>query len=226
MSEKTDNVKFIYEKAIERYLDFEKKYKEWVYMYAIFIGALFIAYYSLISDNCKSDVCQSNVCFLLILIPVIGILTGFCWLGAFYGHRKWLLSWNKVLLFHEERYLQEVCKEEEERKKYRLWSLVHEESLRKYGFSTQTITNLFIRLVIIAWSFILCYSILGFCWIWATILFVLSLVFIHFSFEKKKKKGETGKRCRLLSDIDSHYKLVEEKRIKYRIVDPKRKIEL
>jgi hypothetical protein len=36
---------FIYEKAIERYNKFEMKYKEWMYLYAIFVGALLVAFY-------------------------------------------------------------------------------------------------------------------------------------------------------------------------------------
>jgi len=200
--------RFIYEKAIERYLDIEGKYKEWTYMYAIFVGALFVGYGADSGDS-----------FLSSLIPIIGLLTSLCWFGSFYGYRRWLVSWNKVLRLHEERYLKEVCNNNDLQ---RLYSLVDEKSVKRLGFSTQSITNLFIRLVIVAWSLILfkkCFDV--FC----LIAIVISAGFVLFPLIWSPIKNCKWK-CWLLSDTDNHYKLNQDKTGEYKVCPPSQRATL
>jgi uncharacterized membrane protein len=88
----------------------------------------------------------------------MGLLASFCWLGSFYGHKSWSSSWIQILHYHEGLYLEKSRVEKPD--DYRVYSLVVEDAVKKRGFSTPTITGIFIWIVIFGWSILLIKEIL------------------------------------------------------------------
>jgi len=213
----------MYEKAIAGYHNFVVKYKEWMYLYAIFVSVFFVAYYTLKAKVCN---CNNDFEILFIVITVMGFLTSLCWLGAWYGHYRWYLSWTKILHFHEERYLKKAFREEDV-KNHRVYTLVYEKAVKYLGFSTQKITGLFIRLVIMAWGFLfLLQSNIVSCWIYAVLWAVFGVLaiclFISLIIRIIKKKN---RKCWLLSNTDPMYRLKDDGNT-YNIELPIKKITL
>lgn len=56
-------LKYLYEKAIEGYKFNVERYKDWMNLYAIFVGAFFVAYYTIFSSE-KNDVLFNCVAWI------------------------------------------------------------------------------------------------------------------------------------------------------------------
>ena len=140
MNENKENSKYLCEKAIDGYIHITERYKDWMNLYAIFTGAFFIAYYTL----CKSKT------ELSVLIIILGLITSFCWLFSFYGYYHWLISWNKILHYHENLFL----KDSNLSGKYRIYSFYFQPK-GKPLYSTQKITEKFLFCVIGGWFVLL-----------------------------------------------------------------------
>lgn len=155
---------YAYEKAINGYLSHVQRYKDWMNLYALFTGALFIGYYTM----------PEELFIEKMLILIIGLIGSFCWLGSFYGYYNWLISWTKILHYHESKYIEAMGKDDT----FRVYSLVSEEAV-KWGLSTQKITRIFIYCIVIGWASLLINKLLPNKDIWtiivipATVLLVL-----------------------------------------------------
>jgi len=218
---KEESNKYLYEKAIEGYQFQVKRYNTWTNLYAIFVGACLLAYTNLEGKDNYA---------LIILITIVGLLTSICWLGSFYGYYYWTISWTNILHLREQLYLDSLKKNGENN--IPVYCLADNESLKKYGFSTQKITNLFIRIVNIAWgalflyqifktfgnkpllsSFLLITSVKSLLILLVIFLLILSIIFLfspYFNRNKEKKKKRNSF-CRwLLSDTKSMYKIIKK----------------
>lgn len=145
MDEKELN-KFMYEKAIEERKHLLSNYNWWTNMFAIINGALFIALYSLKSEN-------GNV--LGIVISIIGVVASFAWFLFIKSYYSWIESWIKVVAFYEMEYSKSQ-NETEGKYMYRLFAGAN------YPFSTQKITKVFSGILIVGWSFVLFWKLIGF----------------------------------------------------------------
>lgn len=138
-----------YDRAISAYQFQVERYHTWMNYYSLFEGALLVALYSV--D--RNDVGH----LVYLLIPILGFIVSLCWLGSIVGHRCWMNSWLDIVkkLEHEE-----YDKKKVSTKIYNSYSINQN---KKNFLSTQVITQIFISIVIVAWSIILLYySILGF----------------------------------------------------------------
>jgi hypothetical protein len=191
-----------------------ERYNIWTNYFTIFVGALFIAYYNVDDD------------FLKLLISLIGYISTLCWLGSFYGYYTWLISWTKILIYHEEQFIK--CKADkddkettdEENDKLRLYSMVDKKVLEQRGFSTQKITRNLIYTIAVAWLCIVGYTVFGVlrecctCAVHCGIIAGLGLLILSVIIIRILRKG-------LLSYIDEHYDLTKEGG-KYYIKKPKK----
>jgi hypothetical protein len=59
----------LYEKAIEGYKFNVERYKDWMNLYAIFVGAFFVAYYTIFASG-KNDI-------LLFIIALLGLIASY-----------------------------------------------------------------------------------------------------------------------------------------------------
>jgi hypothetical protein len=139
MKTKEEMKEAMYDKAIQAYHNHVKRYNTWMNYYAIFTGTLFLAYYHIGEDQH----------LVKILSVLVGYISSLCWLGSFSGYYTWLKSWTHVLVYHEKKVLEDF--NPIKGKDLRLYSLVHKESLKDNGYSTQKITRIFICVVICAW---------------------------------------------------------------------------
>lgn len=130
--------KYMYEKAIKAYEFQVGRFNTWMNYYALFVGALFIAYYTTKNSYIKlSEIGHFSIVFM-------GLFSSICWLLSLLGHYSWIKSWTKIVHFHEEQ-LPGL------KDRHRVYTLFYEKSLKKYGYSTQKVTLIFIGLVIFAW---------------------------------------------------------------------------
>lgn len=173
-------------------------------LYAIFVGAFFIAYYNVSRDN------NSN--FVSIVVIIGGFIATVGWFCSLLGYYSWLISWTNILIFHENNLVKE-------NKNHRVYSMIEKTYLTNTGFSTQKITKAFIFIVMILWLCILGYQIYQVyknnCECAFYIAFSFPLLFAGFVwglillFRKN-----------LMSNIDSHYILHQEREGTYEIKEP------
>lgn len=198
-----DSKKYFYEKAIQGLEFHTSRFNTWMNLYAIFVGAFFIAYYN-ISE-------KDNFNFVSIVIIMGGFLATVCWLCSLLGYYSWLLSWTKIILFHEDNLVGE-------NKSHRVYSMIEKTYLTKTGFSTQKITKVFISIVLILWLCILGYQLhqvyqydcCAYYIAFSAPLLFAGLVWVLISLYRK----------RLMSNIDSHYILYKGQDGNYEIQDP------
>ena len=150
-----------YEKAIDAYRFQVGRYHTWMNFYSLFNGALLIAVYSLQCKTCK----ESNV--LLLFLGVVGLIAGLCWLGSIIGNRYWMNSWLQIVkeLEKNEPEKKEVEKKEVEKKEVEKKEGRKEENVpqiyntvlfndgqERNFLSTPVLTQVFITIVVLAWS--------------------------------------------------------------------------
>lgn len=126
-----------YEKAIEGRNFHYQNYNSWVNLYSIFTGAIFIAFYTVIDKN--------NFLGNLIkmILPVIGFIASSCWQKSVQGFYDWMNSWIKVVQEYEDK-LNKISYP----KVYHVYGAYLN---RRKGLSTQKITMIFIKCLMIAW---------------------------------------------------------------------------
>jgi len=127
-----------YERAISAYQFQVERYHTWMNYYSLFEGALLVALYS---------VDRNEVGHLVyLLIPILGFIVSLCWLGSIVGHRCWMNSWLDIIKYLEEK---------DENKKNKIYNSFSSKQSKKDFLSTQVITQIFISIVIVAWSIVL-----------------------------------------------------------------------
>lgn len=151
-NQSSDNkLKVAYEMAMNAYQFSVQRHKEWMYIYAIICGALLVA---LFNDN----ICY--ISFAPMLIAILGCITTICWLLSFIGHYEWSKNFIRILARNEKLYFNE--KQENELFVYNgvLVAKDYKDSDHYLpGFySTQKITILFLKMVLIAWNIILAWT--------------------------------------------------------------------
>jgi hypothetical protein len=87
----------MYEKAIAGYQFHVTRYKDWMNMYAIFVGALFVGYYNIAA----SSFVECNNIILEFIILIVGLIASLSWLVSFQGYYTWMISWIRILQLHE-----------------------------------------------------------------------------------------------------------------------------
>ena len=158
-----------------------------------------------------------NEHFIRILVSVLGFFASVCWFGSLLGYYSWLMSWTKIVIFHEG-----MIPKVKRNNKLRVYSLVSASYLEGTGFSTQKITKIFITLVMLAWLCVFGYELYSispdschaYCLAFSGPSLLFALTYIIFLFIKKK----------ILSTLDNHY-FLKEKNLKYEIEDPQKKID-
>ena len=188
-----------YKMSFEAYKLSVLRHREWMYIYAIIEGALFIALYTLLEassllsiDNIKS--------FLVILIAFLGAITSFCWFLSFRGHYEWTKNFIRILCKNEEMYFNDG----EDRGLFVYAQVIPDTEPKQRQtichlpgfFSTQKIMLLFIRIVFLAWIFVLIFLMCiyggvkfgdgGLCLILLPILIGMIILFIWCFLEGKK----------------------------------------
>lgn len=196
--------KYFYEKAIQGLEFHTSRFNTWMNLYAIFVGAFFIAYYN-VSE-------KSNSNFVSTIVIMGGFIATVCWFCSLLGYYSWLLSWTKILHFHEDNLVKK------NKRSYRVHSMIEETYLTKTGFSTQKITIVFIFIVMILWLCLLGYQLHQVyqndcCAYYIAIsapLLIAGLVWgLIFLFRKH-----------LMSNIKSHYVLYQRQGGTYEIKEP------
>lgn len=134
----------MYEKAIEGRNFHYSSYNHWVNLYAIFTGAIFVGFYQTYNSNR----------IISVLCAVCGIAGTLCWLISVSGYYDWMKSWIKIVHKYEER-LNEPLKKDERRYVFSVYLGKEEE---KKHYSTQKTTRLFIKILLVAWHILFCYS--------------------------------------------------------------------
>lgn len=185
--------KYFYEKTIQGLEFHTSRFNTWMNLYAIFVGAFFIAYYN-VSE-------KSNSNFVSTIVIMGGFIATVCWFCSLLGYYSWLLSWTKILLFHENNLVKE-------NKSYRVYSMIEKTYLTKTGFSTQKITKVFIFIVMILWLCLLGYQLhqvyqndcCAYYIAFSAPLLIAGLVWGLISLFRKH----------LMSNIKSHYVLYQE----------------
>lgn len=140
-----------YEKAIDAYRFQVGRYHTWMNFYSLFNGALLIAVYSLQCKTCK----ESNV--LLLFLGVVGLIAGLCWLGSIIGNRYWMNSWLQIVKELEKNEPEKKEVEKKEGRKEETVPQIYNTVLFNDGqernfLSTPVLTQLFITIVVLAWS--------------------------------------------------------------------------
>lgn len=131
-----------YEKAIDAYRFQVGRYHTWMNFYSLFNGALLIAVYSLQCKTCE----ESNI--LLLFLGVVGLIAGLCWLGSIIGNRYWMNSWLQIVKELEKK---EFEKEEDKALQIYNTVLFKDGQVRNF-LSTPVLTQVFITVVVLAWS--------------------------------------------------------------------------
>ena len=227
--EKEEFSRFLYEQAVRGYEFNINRYKDWMNLYAIFVGAFFIAYYTLID----------KVNILSLIIILLGFVTSFCWLFSFYGYYNWQKSWVQILHYHESPFLEDTNIQVDDKNKYRVYSVAIDNGKL---YSSQKIIKIFLNTVIAGWSILLIKDLFFLiinnccCNIYITnnciyqnlcpciciILFLILFLILIICWLKK----EISKK--ILSDIDNMDKLekikLDEKESVYRVIKPKEEI--
>lgn len=124
-----EELKFLYEKAIEGRNVHLQSFNHWMNMYAIFNGALFVALY-----NFKEIEFRLGVSFL-------GYVAGIFWHLSSRGFYDWIISWINVVTFYEKRLTKNPV--------YGMF--VQSETEIKSPISTQKVTKSFSFIITIAW---------------------------------------------------------------------------
>lgn len=152
-----------YERAISAYQFQVERYHTWMNYYSLFEGALLVALYS---------VDRNEVGHLVyLLIPVLGFIVSLCWLSSIVGHRCWMNSWLDIIKYLEEK---------DENKKNKIYNSFSSKQSKKDFLSTQVITQIFISIVIVAWSIVLLNSSL-----FAFIGGIIAIILAHKLYKKE-----------------------------------------
>jgi hypothetical protein len=178
-----------YNRAIEAYHKHYSRYNTWMNYYSLFVGALFIGYYTI----------ENNDSTIRLIIAIVGLLASICWLGSFTGYYHWLISYIKILTFHEKKFVEQY--EEKNRDDLRIYSVVVKKDVKKLGFSTQKITRYFIIGVLLAWIYLIILSTPLCCYTKDAIgivIIIFSVIGILWLLIKRKH---------ILSSVESHYNL-------------------
>ena len=134
----------MYEKAIEGRNFHYSSYNHWVNLYAIFTGAIFVGFYQTYNSNR----------FISLLCAVCGIACTLCWLISVSGYYDWMKSWIKIVHEYEKRLNKSLKKN---KRRYVFSVYLGKEEEKKY-YSTQKTTRLFIKVLLVAWHILFCYS--------------------------------------------------------------------
>lgn len=155
-----------YEQAIKAYQFHVQRYHTWVNYYAIFTGALFVAFYNVMPDF-KGGYAVCGCCmaslplewWFSLLIALVGWFASICWQASIEGHYRWMLSWTRVLKLRERKYFEGEVGDNKAIFVYDgvlygkvLSGKTDESNLMLPGFvSTQKVTQIFVRVVMLAW---------------------------------------------------------------------------
>ena len=155
-----DDLKFAYEQSINAYQHHVQRYSTWMNMYAIITGALLVAFYSLYS-TCECDICPNNLLFfknyktlLVCLIAVLGWISSLCWYGCVKGHYEWMKSFMSIVKHNEKIYFKkygETIPYVYSKVRIRENSCEVRDDYILGFWSTQKITLVFIKVVVLAW---------------------------------------------------------------------------
>jgi hypothetical protein len=184
-----------YNRAIEAYHKHYSRYNTWMNYYSLFVGALFIGYYSMYNSDSNS----ANSDAMRLITAIVGLLASICWLGSFTGYYHWLISYIKILNFHEKKFVEQY--EEKYRDDLRIYSVVVKKDVKELGFSTQKITKYFIIEVLLAWIYLiilntpLCCCTKNAIGISIIIFSVIGILYLLIC------------RSRILSSVETHYNL-------------------
>ena len=134
-----EELKFLYEKAIEGRNVHLQSFNHWMNMYAIFNGALFVGFYML-----RSSVSRSN--FLEFVVPLLGCVAGWFWHFSSRGFYDWVLSWIGVVSFYEQKLT--------DNRVYQLFIQTKSDDKNKkwQPFSTQKLTKRFTFFCALLWT--------------------------------------------------------------------------
>lgn len=223
--------KFLYKQSVRGYEFNINRYKDWMNLYAVFVGAFFIAYYTLIG--------KGNIILSLIIV-LLGLATSFCWFFSFQGYYNWQKSWIQILHYHESLFLENANFQVDNKNKYRVYSVAIDNGKL---YSSQKIIEIFLQIVIVGWSILLIKELLfliikcclcsniyainnciyKFLCPCIVIIFILVLLLILIIYWLKKEILK-----KILSDIDTMYKLekikLDDKKSVYRVIKPKEEI--
>lgn len=189
-----------YEKAIDAYRFQVGRYHTWMNFYSLFNGALLIAVYSLQCKTCE----ESNV--LLFFLGVVGLIAGLCWLGSIIGNRYWMNSWLQIVKELEKK---ESEKDEDKRNEGReedkvlqiYNTILFKDGQERNFLSTPVLTQVFITVVVLAWSAyivyiagLLDYGVYAFIGVVAILIFSIILYWksnscIHSDISKKNNES-------------------------------------
>ena len=135
-----EDIKFLYEKAIQGRQQIWNDFNHWMNMYAIFNGALFVGFYSIMEKNpdCSNP---WNLCeFLIITLGCIEAILWHCSARSFY---RWIKSWIGVVALYESMLTANPV--------YRAFVYL-EKKEDAHPFSTQKLTLCFTFSVAVAWG--------------------------------------------------------------------------
>ena len=144
--ESKGELKNAYDKAIEGYKFYVERYKEWMFLYAGFVGAIFVGFNG-IGENVS----------LKFSIALLGMATSIFWVISFEGYYSWNKKWMQLVHYYEDKLYgftsvgQSLCEDGVNR----VYSVVFvDENSKNAGYSSQKVLKCFIWLVICAWVFI------------------------------------------------------------------------
>lgn len=194
-----------YEQAVKAYQFHVQRYHTWVNYYAIFTGALFVAFYNVMFDF-SVDGCMANHSmtslpvewWFALLIAFLGWFASICWLASIVGHYQWMLSWIRIVQLREREFFQGENEEEHAVFVYDgvlvgRKGLGNSDSMLPGFISTQKVTQIFVRVVMLAWIAVV--FLLGLAAGWGVccalmfpfLLFIFSLVSCFHIFSKTGK---------------------------------------
>lgn len=149
-----------YKRAIIAREHHYKNFNYWMNFYAIIIGALFVGYYTIDDDL-----------LLKMIVALMGFAASFAWFQSFRGYYHWIKQWMNVVMFYEEKYLQEENTQNGniDMENMKVYSMYYESDddenscclIKSRNISTQKITLRFIFILVIAWLILLIYNIIS-----------------------------------------------------------------
>lgn len=174
-----DERRYAYEKAIEAYWKHVDRYHTWMNYYAIFNGALFVGfctlltattkiiaktgseqdYYNSLFINARFLELENSYSFTLIILCIVGCISGICWLFSLKGHIIWMNNWMNIIHKYEDtsnRVYKIIIASSEDIKETNEDLSPHSSNMKLYkAYSTSTITECFVFSIIVGWLFLI-----------------------------------------------------------------------
>lgn len=170
-----DNRRYAYEKAIEAYWKHVDRYHTWMNYYAIFNGALFVGFCTLLTAttkviaktgsqqnnydtsfiNAKFFELENSYFFILIILCIIGSISGISWLLSLKGHITWMNNWMNIIHKYEDttyRVYKIIVASSQDIIESNEVNSPHSSNMKLYkAYSTSTITEYFVTSIILGW---------------------------------------------------------------------------